>query len=134
MYRLESWQGADGYAELAVKAMEWFHRVIELNRYDPYSSMRIGMCYHWLGRHAEAAPWFERARRLDPNGYYLLAHLGWHKVQLDDYDAAYKLFHRSLQLTPHGTTNTIAHAYLGVISDQRLRQPFPALPKPVPKP
>ncbi len=70
------------YQELAVKAMEWYALTMKLNRYDGYNYLRTGMCLHWLGRHSEAKAYFERAYQLDPNGYFTVAHIGWHYVQI----------------------------------------------------
>jgi Flp pilus assembly protein TadD len=86
------------------------------------------MCLHWLGRHDEAAPHFERARQLDPNGYYTTAHQGWHLVQLGDLAGAKPWFHRSLQLKP--IDNPIAHSYLTIV-ERRLAEATnrPAAPR-----
>lgn len=128
--RAQSWQGNEDYVALAEAALPWFQRGIELNRYEPYNYLRYGMCLHWLGRHDEAGPYFEKAGRRDPNGYYLVAHQGWHRFQLgaqyaargesqaarEQFLAAQPWFERSLQLTPYLTPNPIARTYLDIIS------------------
>ncbi len=122
LHRRQSWAGGEDYAELAVKAMEWFHRAVELNPHDAFSRLRIGMCLHWIGRHEEAAPFFAAAEKLDPVGYFTLAHLGWHQFQLKNYAQARALFEKSLQHTPHGEPNETANTYLGLV-EKRLKEP-----------
>jgi tetratricopeptide (TPR) repeat protein len=109
-YRVQSWEGADNYPELAQQAMTWFDRAIQLNRYDGYSVLRYAMCLDWVGRRTESEPFFNRAEELDPNGYYTVAHVGWHYVQIGNYAAARPWFERSLQL--QWKNNPIATTYL----------------------
>lgn len=109
IYRVRSWQGLEGYEELAREAMRWFERVMELNPYDPYARARYGMCLDWLGQHEVAEPYFQRARELDPNNYFILALSGWHEFQEEDYPEAMHWFERSLYIKPG---NEIAAAYL----------------------
>lgn len=128
--RLRSWQGNDQYVELAEMAMRWYERTWQLNPHDPYSYMRYGMCLHWLGRHDEAEPYFRRAVALDPNGYFTIAHMGWHHVQMGNYAAARTLFERSRRLNHDG--NLIANSYLAIL-DRKLteaatEEPFPGRP------
>ncbi len=54
-------------------------------RIDGYNDLRTGMCLDWLDRHAEAGPFYRRAESLDPNGYFTVANIGWHYVQVGDY-------------------------------------------------
>jgi Flp pilus assembly protein TadD len=109
-----SFQGLEGYRQLAEEAITWFQRSSRLNPYDPYNQMGIGMCLDWLGQHAEAGPYFERAVTLDPNNYSVLALLGWHLVQREEYAAAKEPLERSLQLQ-HAWHNPVAAAYLPVV-------------------
>lgn len=118
-WRVQSWQGEANYRELARKAMHWFEISMRLNPYDGYSWMRYGMCLHWLGRHPEAGPYFDQAAKLDPNGYYMVAHQGWHRLQLGDLEEARAWFVRSLQLKWPG--NPIAAAYRDLV-DRKLKE------------
>src|SRR5205823_801166 len=79
--RLQSWEGGEDYRALAMKAMEWFDKSVALNRYYSYGFLHHAMCLDWLDRHDEASSLFEKARAIDPNGYYVHALLGWHYVQ-----------------------------------------------------
>ena len=81
-YRLQSFKGGQNYEDLAKTAMQWYARGMKLDRYDGYNYLRYGMCLDWLGQHAEAGPYFSRAEALDPNGYYTVANIGWHYVQV----------------------------------------------------
>jgi len=72
------------------------------------------MCLDWLGRHTEAGPYYERAFECDPNNYYVLAHLGWHFVQTEDYATAKLWFERSYRIK--WWDNPIADSYLTIIN------------------
>src|SRR5262249_11539290 len=74
--RVQSWQGQEGYQELAKTAMKWFQRSMELNRFDPAPVVRYGSCLDWIGQRAEAAKYFQQAIKLDPNSYYPLTGVG----------------------------------------------------------
>ena len=115
-----SWQGTAGYETLATQAIEWFERASRLNPYDPYNFVRIGMCLDWQGRHEEAAPYYEKALKLDPNNYELVAHQGWHFVQTGDYAIAKQWFERSYKLESL-ERNTIALRYLSII-ERKLKE------------
>ncbi|MBI3191989.1 MAG: tetratricopeptide repeat protein [Pedosphaera parvula] len=112
--RQQSWQGNDDYAKLATEAMKWFERAIILNPFDPYPPLRYGMCLDWLDKHGQAVAYYERARRADPNNYYILAHLGWHYVQSGDHAAARKWFTQSLKVKP--LDNSIAQSYMEILN------------------
>ncbi len=126
--RLQSWQGGDDYRKLAEAALPWFKRSMELNPFFPYSLLRYGMCLHWLGRHDEAETYFNRARELDPHGYYTIAHLGWHYVQVQNWTAAKKWFEESLRLNRRH--NPIATSYLEIVNRKLEEVPAPQEPAP----
>ena len=115
-YRVESFNGGDNYADLAETAKQWYVRAQNLDRHDAYSYLRYGMCLDWLGHHDEAGKYFSQAEALDPNGYYTVAIVGWHYVQIGDYAAAKPWFERSLRL---GGGNDIARSYLE-LTEQKL--------------
>jgi Flp pilus assembly protein TadD len=77
--------------------------------------MRIGMCLDWLGRHADAALYYDRAHKLDPNNYYVLVHIGWHHVQTGDLQTAKTWFERSITVH-HAWKNPIARTYLEIVN------------------
>lgn len=114
--RLKSWKLDPGWEDLAGSAAEWFKRAVAINPYDARSFVRLGMCLHWLNRHQEAGPYFDKALKLDPNGYYTLAHVGWHYVQLEQWAQAKQAFERSLWAKPHD--NKIASTYLKIVTDR----------------
>ena len=120
--RLQSWQGGESFHESAEDAIQWFQRAARLNPYDPYPLMRQGMCLHWLERHKEAAPLFEKAFTLDPHSYYAHAHMGWHYTQLKQWDKAKASFETSLAL--NSTHNPIAISYLKIV-EQKIANPDP---------
>lgn len=111
-YRLQSFKGGQDYEDLAKTAMQWYARGLKLDRYDGYDYLRSGMCLDWLGQHAEAGPYFSRAEALDPNGYYTVANIGWHFVQIEDYAAARSWLARSVRL--NYTDNVIGRSYLEI--------------------
>ena len=57
-----------------------------------------GWCLDWLGRFDKSAPYFQRADELDPNNYFMAAHIGLHYVQSGNFAAARPWFERSLRL------------------------------------
>jgi O-antigen ligase len=115
-----SWQGLKGYEQLAEEAINCFQRGARLNRYDPNCQLGIGLCLDWLGRHDEAAPYFEAALKLDPNDYYVRAYQGWHFFQTRNYAAAKQWFERArkLQMAWH---QPIASQYLSLL-DAKLKE------------
>jgi Tfp pilus assembly protein PilF len=80
-------------------AIAWFEKGVQLNRWNPFNYINIGMCYHWLTEHEKATPYFEKAIALDPKGYHVLAMYGWHKMQLGDFQAAEKYLKDSVAST-----------------------------------
>ena len=112
-----SWQGNADYEPLAREAMGWFQRGTLLNPFDPYNYMRTGMCLDWLGQHDQAASYYAESVKRDPNNYYVLAHQGWHFVQVQDFATAKLWFERSYKLW----WNPIAKSYLEII-ERRLSE------------
>jgi hypothetical protein len=126
--RRQSWEGGDNYSELAQKAIEWCDRGIKLNPYDGYGFMRIGTCWDWIGQTEKARPCFDQAVRLDPNGYFTAAWMGWHYVQVADYAAARVWFERSKRL--EWNDNVIADAYLPIVAEKLLEGASPVISPP----
>jgi O-antigen ligase len=111
-YRTQSLVGGENSRELVLTAIPWFERAMKLNPWDGYGFLRYGMCLDRLDRQEEAGPYFCRADALDPNGYYTMANIGLHYVNLGDYAAAKPWFERSLRLK--GGDNPIARNYLQI--------------------
>jgi O-antigen ligase len=97
-YRLNAWQGLEAHQTLTTNAMQWFQRAMHLNPYDPYPPMRYAMCLHWLGNRDQALPYFEQALKLDPNSYYIRAHMGWHYAQSADWPKVIEWMDESLRM------------------------------------
>ena len=126
-FRIQNQNGGRDSDTAGQKALDWFAQAIRLNPQDAYSYLRTGMCLDALDRTGESPPFYQAAEQRDPNGYYLVANVGWHYVQTGDYAAAREFFTRSLNLQ----NNSIARSYLA-ICDARLadrasgRPQFPA--------
>ncbi|MCF7668997.1 MAG: O-antigen ligase family protein [Verrucomicrobia bacterium] len=118
-YRAESWEAEPGYEDVAREAIDWFNKATGLNPFFAYGFLRTGMCLDWLNEHEKAEAYYQKALKLDPNGYYTVAHVGWHLVQKEDYSAAVEYFERSLALKP--IDNPIAKSYLN-ISKRRIQE------------
>ena len=88
----------------------------QIDPFDGYNYLRTGMCLDWLDRHAEAGPFYRRAERLDPNGYFTVANIGWHYIQVGDYLAAREWLERSLRL--EWSENVIGHSYLNWVEQK----------------
>jgi tetratricopeptide (TPR) repeat protein len=71
-----------------------------------------------LGRFDDAERYFNKAEELDPNGYFTVAFIGRHYVELGDYAAARPWFERSLRL--QWKSNDIAFSYLENIVKPRM--------------
>jgi O-antigen ligase len=112
-YRIQSFEGGPDYPAQAETAMRWYARAMQLNRFDGYNHLRTGMCLDWLDRHAEAGKFYHTAGALDPNGYFTVANIGWHYVQVGDYAAAREYLERSLRLEWDG--NIIGRSYLDLV-------------------
>lgn len=119
-YRMRSWEGGSNYVELAEQAITWYSLGEKLNPHDNYIFLRHGMCLDWLGRNQEAWPKYNRAEELDPNGYYNVAHIGWHFVQVQNYAAARPWFERSVRIEPDPKKNPIANNYLALCNRRLL--------------
>jgi O-antigen ligase len=120
-YRTESLNGGEHYPELGQEALDWYARVIQLNPYDGYGYLRTGMCLDWLGHHGpKALADYSQAESLDPNGYFMVANIGWHYVQTGDYAAALEYFKRSLRL--EYKQNLIAQNYLSICESRLAAQ------------
>jgi O-antigen ligase len=117
-YRTQSMEGGDNYQELAQQAMEWFARSIKLNQWGGDGYLNYGWCLDWLGRTAESQPSFDRAAQLDPNGFFMMANIGLHYVQLGDFAAARPWFERSLRLQREN--NVLARSYLQIVQSRML--------------
>ena len=104
----------ENYTSLAQKAMDWYQRAIKLNPWHGYSYLGYGWCLDWLERKTESGPYFARAEELDPNGYFTIANVGVHYVEIEDLAAARVWFERSLRL--EGQNNDIARNYLARVN------------------
>ncbi len=118
VYRIKSAEGGDDYRELAAQALEWFERSIKLNPWSVYGHLRQGWCLDWLGRFDESPKSFDRAARLDPNGYDVAANVGLHYAQMGDFAAARVWFERSTRL--QSKENPIAISYLPIVNRRLL--------------
>ncbi len=116
--RMQSLEGGSNFAAQGQQALAWYTRSLRLNPQDGYSFLRTGMCLDWLGRHAEAEPFYGQAEARDPNGYFMVANIGWHYVETGDYAAAREWFVRSLQLS--AKDNVIARNYLAICESRLL--------------
>lgn len=125
VYRMQSLSSA-GENEAAAKALPWYQRSMSLNNYHGYSYMGYGICLDLLAKTNEAATFFDRAVKLDPNGYYTTAYMGWHYVQTGDFAAARVWFQRSLRLQEKD--NRIAKSYLAIVTRRLLEAASEGLP------
>ena len=119
LLRKTGWDADEGGEKLIRAAIPWFERGINLNRWNPYNYMNLGMCYHWLKQPEKATEYFDRAMAMDPNGYYVIAMYGWHKLQLGDLPAARALFEKSFRF--QWNNNELAKTYLEIV-DRRLAE------------
>lgn len=119
-YRMQSFAGDLDYSNEAEIAIQWYTRAKQMNPFDGYDDLGIGMCLDWLGRYGESQKFYSEAEALDPNGYFTVANVGWHYFQTGDYAAAREWFMRSLRLEPED--NVIADSYLQLTQQKLLEQ------------
>jgi hypothetical protein len=117
--RMRSFQGGDDFASLAKQAIDWYARDIRLEPIDGYGFMRTGMCLDWLGQTEASVKYYEQAEPLDPNGYFMVANIGWHFVQTGDYSMARKYFIRSMTLS---NASAFASNYLQICENKLLER------------
>jgi len=110
-FRVQSFDGGDNFDTLAQQAMDWYALDIKLNHYEGYGYLRTGMCLDWIGQSAAAEKYYDEAGPLDPNGYFMVANIGWHFVQIGDYATARQYFIRSMNLS---NASVFAQNYLNI--------------------
>lgn len=115
-----AWIGGDDYEARTREALVWYERAVALNRWDVNALLGGGMCLDWLGRHEEATPYFVRALELDPNYYYSRAMMGWHYVQMENYERAQQWLEKSLQV--NFMSNPLARVYLELAVKRQAEQ------------
>jgi O-antigen ligase len=113
-----SWERKPGFETLATEAIVWFERGMKLNPRDTNNLLRKGMCLDLMGRHDEAAQYYTEALKIDPNNYFLQANMGWHYVQVGDYNRAHLWFARSW--SANWWDNPIAKSYLAIVERKLL--------------
>lgn len=119
-FRLQSWHGQEGYQDLAREAIQWYQHGLRANPLMSEAYIRHGMCLDWLGQHAGAGPMFQKAVALDPNGYWTLAHMGWHCFQVSDYAKAQIWLEMSCRLC--WNENLIGRSYLQIVQERRAEE------------
>jgi len=119
--RMRSFEGGDDFAPLAQGALGWYAKVIRLDPYYGYAYLRTGMCLDWLGKTSESVQYYEAAEALDPNGYFMVANIGWHYVQTQDYALGREYFIRSVSLF-HEYSSAFAANYLQICETKLLEQ------------
>jgi len=90
--RKKAFEGDEGWENVTREAIPWFEKGGALNKWNPFVYTNLGASYDWLGEHEKAAPYFEKAREMDPNGHYVLFWYAWHKLQVGELAEARKFF------------------------------------------
>jgi tetratricopeptide (TPR) repeat protein len=116
LIRMQSFEGAANAADQAAEAMLWYGRTTNANPHWVEAYVGYGMCLDYVGRHDEAFAYFEKADRLDPNGFFSAAHMGWHYVQVENYAAAKPWLERSWRL--HWRDNATASTFLPIVNER----------------
>ena len=117
IYRVEAFRGTSDYEAFTERAIAAYQRGITNHPFDGDYYLGWGMCLDFTGRHAEAETIFLKADELDPNGYFVAAHVGRHYVETGDYAAARPWLERSLRLSQ---TNTMAVSLLKIANERLL--------------
>lgn len=117
-FRIQSFTGGTNYIEQAHTAMLWYDAAKQLNPRNGYNYLRSAMCLDWIGETNKSEALYLEAEARDPNGYFTVANLGWHYVQINDYAEARRRFLRSAKLW---NNNPIANNYIP-ICDRKLEE------------
>jgi tetratricopeptide (TPR) repeat protein len=125
-WRALSWMGAEKHEAQAKEALQWYQRSIALNKWDVNSYIRCGMCLDWIGKHAEAEPYFVRALEMDPNHWHTRAMMGWHEFQLERFEQARDWMQKSLRV--YWIKNPVAWTYLE-LSEKKIREQAAKAPR-----
>ncbi len=123
VYLDRSEDGGEAYKTAAEEGATWFQRSAALNPYNPHGAIGRGRCMDKLGRYEDAEASFKQAEKLDPNGYFTAAYIGWHYFQREQIDLAKKWLEKSISLMPDEKMNPIPHAYLKTIADRLGKSP-----------
>jgi O-antigen ligase len=116
--RIQSAEGTDSYEALGEEALKWFSVTVKLNRWSSISYSRSGWCLDWLDRSADAGIQYAKAEELEPNGYFIMANIGYHYIQIGNFAAAKPYLERSIRLQYHD--NPQAHSYLALVRSRML--------------
>ena len=119
LLRKRGWDALDGEKWIR-EAMTWFEKGIQLNRWNPFNYMYLGMCHHWLKETAKATEYFDKAFALDPNGFNMLRMYGWHKLELGQLEEAQKHLRNSV-IFGWSMENPDAKTYLEIV-ERRLAE------------
>ncbi len=117
IYRVKAFQGTGDYEEFNERAIAAYRRGIKNQPFDGDYYLGWGKCLDFTGRHAAAETVLLKADELDPNGYFVAAHVGRHYVETADYAAARPWLERSLRLSQ---TNAIAASFLKIANERLL--------------
>ena len=117
IHQLICFEGIEGYAAHAEKAIAWYQRAVTNNPHSSRNFLRWGMVLDFMEQHDEAERLFMHADELDPNGYYTSAHVVRHYVETGQYAAARPWLERSLLL--QRKDNEIAESNL-TLANKRL--------------
>jgi O-antigen ligase len=117
IYRVNVFRGVGDDEAFTERAIAAYQRGIKNHPFDGDYYLGWGMCLDFAGRHAEAENVFLQANELDPNGYFVAAHVGRHFVETAEYAAARPWLERSLRLSQN---NTIAASYLKIANERLL--------------
>ncbi len=117
IYRVNAFRGVGDGEEFTARAIAAYQQGIKHHPFDGDYYLGWGMCLDFAGRHTEAEKVFLKAVELDPNGYFVAAHVGRHFVETAEYAAARPWLERSLRLSQN---NPIAASYLKIANERLL--------------
>lgn len=121
LYQLYVEGRQDGSADstLLERAIPDYIKAIELKPKDPIVPqlyVQLGLSYYYLGRYAEAVPWFQKKIEADPGIYNTYLNLGYCYLKMNDNEQAIATMEKVVELNPEYCTaySTIARTYLSL--------------------
>ena len=116
--RKRAWEGKEDYQNDAAKALKTYWKVQALSPYVPYAYLGEGLTLGLLKRHGASIAAFHQAFNLDPESYYVSAHMAWGYFQAGQFQKSYNWSLRSVSRL--NEANNLGWTYVKA-SERRLR-------------
>jgi TolB-like protein/DNA-binding SARP family transcriptional activator/Tfp pilus assembly protein PilF len=104
----------DSREEWLRKAEESSRRAIEIDSFEPWGFVTLGLIYQLKAQNDQALPLLEKAYALNPNDYYVNEALGYAVAYAGAAERAVELLEQAQRLNPYRTQERLGAAYFFV--------------------